>query len=416
MKDDFCVFDIAVIGAGAAGAMAAIHAAALKKKVVLIERNDVIGKKIMLTGNGRCNVTNTAGIEKFMEAFGKQGRFLRTAFWKFSNEDLINFFKSNGLKMKVEEQGRVLPDVGGASSVVNVLEKCLSKNKVTLLRGTRLTDIKKENGLFWLNIPDKKNISAKKVVLATGGVSYKDTGSSGDGFYFAKKLGHSVAALKPALVPLKVKEAWVKDLQGLSLRGARISFFADKKITSGKGEILFTHFGISGPLVLDLSGRIISVLNASREIPLFIDLKPDSDAEQIKNKLLDEFDAAKKAQLKTIMKEILPQRLAFVFLNIVGIAPEKIVNQVGRQDRHKIISLLKALPLTVIGSLEIEKAMVTNGGVSLKEINPRTMESKIIEGLYFAGEIIDTCAKSGGYNLQQAFSTGYLAASMAAGA
>jgi len=414
MKDNCCVFDVAVIGAGAAGAMAAIRAGALKKRTVLIERNDVVGKKIMLTGNRRCNITNTAGAEELIEAFGKQGRFLRTAFWAFSNSDLIKFFKANGLTMKVEERGRVLPSVGGANSVVRVLEGCLTKSKVMLMRGGRLTDINKKNDFFQLSIANKKKISAKKVILATGGVSYKSTGSSGDGFCFAKKLGHSIVPLSPALVPLKVKETWIKHLQGLSLSGVRISFFADRKIISDKGEIIFTHFGISGPLILDLSGRIVLAHKERGEIPLFIDLEPDSSTKQIKDRLLKEFSAARKSQLKNLMKKILPRRLVPVFLNIAGVAPEKVTSRVSRGERHEIISLLKALPLTIIGSLPIEEAMVTNGGVSLKEINPRTMESKVVAGLYFAGEVVDTCAVSGGYNLQQAFSTGYLAGESAA--
>ncbi|MFH1505065.1 MAG: NAD(P)/FAD-dependent oxidoreductase [Candidatus Omnitrophota bacterium] len=414
MESNQDIFDIAVLGAGAAGAMAAIRAAGLSKRTVLIERNNVIGKKIMLTGNGRCNITNTAGIEKFIEAFENQGRFLRTAFWAFSNHDLIKFFEANGIAMKVEEQGRVFPAVGGANSIVKVLGRCLAKNKVTLLRGTRLIDIKKVNGFFQLSMADKTKIKAQKVILATGGASYKNTGSSGDGFCWAKKLGHSVTPLKPALVPLKVKETWIKHLQGLCLSQSCISFFSGKKIVSDKGGIIFTHFGLSGPLILDLSARIVSAFNERGEIPLFIDLEPDSNPEQIKNKLLKEFNAAEKSQLKTIMKKILQQRLVPVFLSIAGVAADKIVSQISRQERHKIISSLKALPLTIIGSLPIEEAMVTNGGVSLKEINPRTMESKIIAGLYFAGEIIDTCAKSGGYNLQQAFSTGYLAGQSAA--
>ncbi|OGW76174.1 MAG: hypothetical protein A2Z72_00680 [Omnitrophica bacterium RBG_13_46_9] len=414
------VYDIAVVGAGAAGSMAAIRAGLHKKNVVLVERNSSIGRKILLTGKERCNLTNIASIDTFIDAFGRQGNFLRSAFSRFFNHDLIDFFDSRGLKMRIERQGRVFPATERACSVVEVLRKSLLENKVKLLFSMRLAGIKDKNGFFQLDMENGDKIYAKKVIFATGGASFRITGSSGDGFNIARKLGHTIVPLKPALVPLKTREPWVKRLQGLSLRNIRVTFSArtglkpgrkdgGKKITSGVGEIVFTHFGVSGPLVLDLSGRIVSMLDECAEVTLLIDLKPALEMERLESRLLREFGENKNAKLKNVMKNLLPHRLIPVFLGIAGIVPEKNANQISRQERRAILVLLKALPLTVVGSLSLEEAMVTNGGISTKEIDPRTMESRILPGLYFAGEIIDGCASSGGYNLQQAFSTGYLA-------
>jgi len=409
------LYDIAVVGGGPAGTMAAIRAGQLKKNVVLIERNDSIGEKILLTGKGRGNITNIAPLDTFIKKFGRQGAFLKSAFFAFFNEDLIDFFKSKGLKLKIERQGRVFPVTDSARSIVEVLKRHLVENKVELLYNMRLLDIKRKDGLFQLHLEGKNRIEAKKVILTTGGASFKITGSTGDGFHIARRLGHTVAPLKPALVPLRTKELWVKELQGLTLKNIRITFeYGRKKIVSDIGELIFTHFGISGPLVLDLSGNVISILEEDKEVYLLIDLKPGLKPEQLENRLLNEFNAKGNTQLKNTMKSFLPHRLIPLFIRLIGLEPERRVNQITRQERRSIISLLKALPLTIIGSLPLEEAMVTNGGISTKEINPRTMESKIIPGLYFAGEIIDVCAPSGGYNLQQAFSTGYLAGEKAA--
>ena len=251
--------------------------------------------------------------------------------------------------------------------------------------------------------------------MATGGVSFKATGSTGEGFRIARKLGHTIRPLMPALVPLKTEEPWVRQLQGLSLKNIRITFvYGKKKIISNIGELLFTHFGVSGPLALDLSGRITALLINNRKINLFIDLKPGLEAEKLRARLLKEFSSRGKTYFKNIMKELLPHKLIPVFIRLSGIDPAKTASQITKHERGVIIRLLKALPLTVTGSLSIECAMVTGGGVSTKEINPRTMESRHVPGLYFAGEIIDGCASSGGYNLQQAFSTGYLAGGSAA--
>jgi predicted Rossmann fold flavoprotein len=429
-------YDIAVIGAGPAGMMAAIRAGQLNKKVVLIEKHDSAGKKILITGKGRCNITNIARIDAFIEKFGKTGQFLRTALSAFSNEDLMEFFKSKGLELKIERQGRVFPATDSARSVINVLEEYLKENKVEIRYKARLKEIKKEGGCFVLacdsireifhsggvntpgveNLPNwNRSITAKKAVLATGGASYRETGSSGEGFEIAKSLSHSIVPLRPALVPLRTKEGWVKELQGLTLKNIRVIFVAGKKkIISEVGEALLTHFGVSGPLILDLSGEIVSLLDEHKEVSLFIDLKPGIKAQDMENKLLKEFKAHGGKQIKNMLSGMLPLRLVPVVIKLAGINADKKVNQIDRTQRRSLAMVLKALPLTVTGALPIEEAMVTCGGISIRQINPRTMESTVCRGLYFAGEIIEGGAPSGGYNLQQAFSTGYLAGESAA--
>ena len=417
---DIC--DVAVVGAGAAGAMAAIRAGELKKNVILIERNALIGRKIFLTGKGRCNLTNTAPVDTFIEKFGRQGPFLRTAFFVFFNQELMDFFKSNGLALKEERQGRVFPEDDRAGSVVKVLEKALSDNNVRIRYDSRLMELKREGGFFRLVLGDNGGIVAKKVILATGGASYKATGSTGDGFRIAKTMGHTFAALKPGLVPLTTKESWVKDLQGLTLKNIRVTFEYEKnlphrqagKIVSEIGELLFTHFGVSGPLVLDLSNEIIELLWDKNQVGMLIDLKPGLTIEQLDNKLLREIETHGSINIKNMLKEMLPLKLAPVFINLLKLDGAKRINQLAQKERQAIISLLKGFKLTISGSLPLEDAMVTLGGIPAKEINPRTMESKLVPGLYFAGEIIDAHAQSGGYNLQQAFSTGYLAGEKAA--
>jgi len=409
------IYDIAVVGGGAAGMMAAVRAGALAKKVVLIERNEALGRKVLVTGKGRCNITNTAPIETFMEKFGKQGKFLRTAFSRFSNEDLMDFFAALGLELKTERQGRVFPKSDKASSVIEVLAKCLSRSNVEVRFGTRITDVHKTGDRFAVTCEGKPEIEARKVILAMGGASYAATGSTGDGFAIARRLGHAIAPLKPGLVPLKTREAWVKGLQGLALENIQVTFvYGKKKIVSGVGELMFTHFGISGPIILDLSDAILSNLAEHKDARLFIDLKPGLTDEQLEKRLLNEFASRGNTQLKNVMKNLLPNRLVDVIMALSGADPEVDGNQVKQKDRAAIKALLKALPLTVTGSLPIEEAMVTGGGVSTGEIDPRSMESRLVPGLYFAGETIDGCAASGGYNLQQAFSTGYLAGECAA--
>lgn len=407
--------DIAVVGAGPAGMMAAIRAAELNKKVTLAERNDSIGKKMLLTGKGRCNITNSAPIDIFIKKFGRGGEFFRTAFTAFSNNDLIDFFKSKGLEMKFERQGRIFPATDKAASILKALSEYLSDNKIETIYGKRLKRISKKKKAFELGFEDGSSLVSDKVILAMGGASYKATGSTGDGFRIAEELGHTIIPLKAWLVPLKAKEPWVKDLQGLSLENIRLVFeYGNKKIVSDIGELIFTHFGVSGPLVLDLSGNIVSILEKHKEIRLLIDLKPGLNIGQLENRLLKEFKAKGNTALSNVMKALLPNRLIEIFVHLLKLNPSIKASQITKNERRSMITLFKALPLTITGSLPIEEAMVTGGGVSTKDINPRTMESRIVPGLYFAGEIIEGAAPSGGYNLQQAFSTGYLAGEKAA--
>ena len=302
-----------------------------------------------------------------------------------------------------------------SSCVTHALAEALKENKVEIRFKTRLRDIKKKNDSFVLDIDSAEPITAKKVILATGGASYRDTGSTGEGFQIVKRLGHAVTPLSGGLVPLKTKEVWVKDLQGLTLKNVRVVFvFGSKKITSGVGELLFTHFGVSGPLILDLSNKIVALFEEYKEINLFIDLKPGKKHEEMEDKLLKEFKEHGGKEIKNILSEWLPFALAPMIMRLTGISNHKRASQIGKDERRALAKILKALPLTVTGALPLEEAMVTCGGVSKNEINPRTMESKLIPGLYFAGEMIEGGASSGGYNLQQAFSTGYLAGECAA--
>ena len=405
------LYDIAVIGAGPAGIMAAIRAGQLKKEVVLFERNNCLSRKILLCGKGRCNVTNIVALPDFLLKFTKiGGHFLRPAFARFFNQELIDFFKAKGLDLKVERQGRVFPATDKASSILEVLKEYLKENKVKVVYNKRLKELRQEDGLFGLSFDDGQQLKAKKVILATGGKSFSFTGSSGDGFAIAAKLGHTIVPLSPGLVPLRVKEPWVKELQGLTLKNIGLSFRSrNKKIVSPVGELLFTHFGISGPLVLDLSSAVLTLLNANKEMLLDIDLKPGLTAQQLEERLLREFRVWGTRNIKNVLKDLLPLSLIRVFVNLLGLDYNKKASQVSKEERRAIVGLLKSFKLHIIGSLPIEEAMVTCGGVCTKEINPKTMESRIAPGLFFAGELIDASASSGGYNLQQAFSTGYLA-------
>lgn len=407
---DIC--DIAVIGGGPAGMMAAISSGKLKKDVCLLERGGSLGRKLLLSGKERCNVTNMAQPDDFMARFGRQGSFLRTAFSRFSNQDLIDFFQAKGLELKVERQGRVFPVTNKASSVLEALKDYLRENKVKILYNIRIAEIKKEKDIFSLSSSGLKSckLSARKVILASGGSSFSSTGSSGDGFTLAGKLGHTIVPLRPGLVPLKVKEPWVQELSGLKLKNIRLVFSgANKSITSDIGELSFAPFGVSGALVLDLSNAVLGLLEEEKEVVLSIDLKPGLSHQQLEVRLLRDFAASGNKKLVDVLKDFLPQQLIGVFVKLLGFDYNKKASQIAKQERVSIIKLLKSFELSIVGSLPLEEAMVIHGGVSVREINPRTMESKIIAGLYFAGEIIDTSAASGGYNLQQAFSTGYLA-------
>ena len=394
----------------------AIRAGELNQKVILLEKKPSLGNKLLLSGKGRCNLTNACDLESFLKRFSKGGEFLRDAFKKFFNQELIDFFEKGGLKLKVERQMRVFPVTDSSSSILNVLISGLTKNNVEFLPKAEVKDIIAEGAkVKEVILIGGKRILCDCVVLATGGVSYTLTGSSGEGLKIAKSLGHHVTDLRPGLVPLETKENYPKRVEGLTLKNIRLTFTNGKKeIVSEIGELLFTGFGISGPLVLTLSGEISDWFGSGKKVFADIDLKPALSEEQLNTRLLREFKLGPKKNLKNILKGFLPLRLVDLSLEILNIEAHKQVSQVTQEERRKLVLFFKSFRLEIKRTLPIEVAMVTRGGVSLKEINPRTMESRIIKGLYFAGEIIDVDADTGGFNLQAAFSTGYLAGESAA--
>ncbi len=407
---------IVIVGAGPAGIMAAIQASRIVSDVILVEKNPVLGKKLLLSGKGRCNLTNASDLDSFLLRFSRNGQFLRDAFRKFFNQDLINFFEKRGLKLKVERQLRVFPISDRASSILNILQNELQKNKVKIFLDAAVKDVlvknKKVEGVL---LVDGKKINAQRVILATGGVSYRFTGSTGFGIDAAGKLGHHIIPLKAGLAPLEIKQRWPKLLEGLTLKNIRLKITDSKKgIVSSIGELVFTRSGISGPLVFSLSAQIGDLLQKSKTVFVEIDLKPALSNEQLDNRLLREFKSAPKKAIKNMLKTLLPQSLISVFLEILKMDQDKIVSYITQDERKKIAHLLKNFRLDIARLGSIEEGMVTRGGVSLKDINPRTMESRIVKGLYFAGEMIDVDADTGGFNLQAAFSTGYLAGESAA--
>ncbi len=407
---------IVVVGAGPAGMMAAIRASQLHQDVTLIEKNPILGKKLLLSGKGRCNLTNLCDLDTFLSRFSRNAQFLRDAFKKFFHPDLINFFEKRGLKLKIERQQRVFPVTDASDSVVMLLKKELEKNKVKILFKTYLKDIVlQENGVKGLMLAGGRFMPAERIILATGGVSYSFTGSTGEGINLAQKLGHRIIPLRPGLVPLETRQHYPKVLEGLTLKNIRLKFSdGQKQIVSEIGELLFTKFGISGPLVLSLSGQIIDWLSQNKHVYVEIDLKPALSKEQLHGRILREFKLNAKKAIKNTFKNLLPQRLVDVFIEISKINPKSKPSQMSKAERENLVSLLKGWRLDITRARPMEEAMITRGGISLKDIDPRTMQSRLIKGLYFAGEMIDVDADTGGFNLQAAFSTGYLAGESAA--
>ncbi len=402
---------VVVAGGGPSGMMAAIQSARGGNSVTLIERNSRLGKKLLLTGKGRCNLTNTCGLDDFLLRFSGNGAFLRDAFKAFFNKELISFFQDSGVKIKVERQKRAFPVSDSSISILNALKDKLHSLKVKLIFNTRVIGIDVEDSkVKSVRLSGGEKLDADKLIIATGGVSYSSTGSCGDGYRLAKKLGHKITPIKPGLVPLTIKQPYIKKLEGLSLKNIQLKFSNSKKnISSDIGEIIFTHTGISGPLVLTLSGRLLDMLEQGKGLVLDIDLKPALNIEKLDARIQRELQATPKKLMCNILKKMLPQRLVSVFLGSVGIDTRLKASQVTREDRRRVVTLFKGLRFDIIGSPGIERAMVTRGGIALKEIYPRTMQSKLIKGLYFCGEILDIDADTGGFNLQAAFSTGYIA-------
>lgn len=391
--------------------MAAISASSGQNEVTLIEKNKHLGRKLLLTGGGRCNLTNVCEPEDLIHHFSKTGSFLRDAFKIFNNNDLVSFFAERGLKTKVEEGGRVFPVTDKASSVLDSLEKELKKLKVKILFGTSVKEIIALKGsVKGVLCEDGAIIEADKVIVACGGLSYAATGSTGDGIQMAEKLGHAVASLRPGLVALTLESAISERLEGVSLNDVKLTFRSDKKkIASEKGDIIFTKNGVSGPITLSSSSKAVDWLMAGRKVSLEIDIMPTLDPQEIEKMLINKISESSTKEIKNILKEFIPARFASLLLELSEILQDKKANQITLKERKNLVILFKGLKFDVSSAVSFEKAQITRGGVSVKEIDSKTMESKKIKGLYFAGEMIDIDGGSGGFNLQAAFSTGHLA-------
>ena len=401
---------IIVIGGGAAGMMAAVQASSRNNQVLLLEKNEKLGKKIYITGKGRCNLTNACDTEELFQHVLRNRKFLYSAFYSFSNWQVMDFFQNHGLAIKTERGERVFPQSDHASDVIQTLQRVLKQQRVQLRLDTEVTELLSDRKkITGVRIKDNSVLDADAVILATGGCSYCSTGSTGDGYGFAKALGHTVTKRQPALVPLEAGEAWVKELQGLSLRNVKASIHKDgKMLYEDFGEMLFTHYGVSGPLMLSAS----SIINDQMEhmpLSLSIDLKPALSKEQLDKRILRDFKENQNRCFKNALQKLLPAKLIPVIIRLSNIEPERKVNEITKQGRQELLELIKAFPLTLTRFRDFNEAIITRGGVSVKEVNPSTMESRLVQGLYFAGEVLDLDALTGGFNLQIAWSTGYLA-------
>ena len=404
---------VVVIGGGAAGLMAAVIAGREGAKVTLLEKMNYVGKKMGITGKGRCNITNACDMSEFIKNTPGNGKFLYGAYERFTNEDLLQLLHDAGLETKVERGGRVFPASDSALDVRNTFMKLMKHYGVDVHLEEPVKKLLVDDGVVTGVVTDKETYHADAVVIATGGKSYPATGSTGDGYILATQVGHKITDIRPSLVPIVTEESWVKDLMGLSLRNVELSVVAKNKVQAKMfGEMMFTHFGITGPIVLSLShtvGKLMRKKNIGT-IGLDINLKPALSPETLDKRLQKDFDLYSKKQLINGMKDLLPSRLIPLIIELAGIDPQKPINQISKEERQQIGYMLQHMPLTVKGLRPVEEAIVTAGGISLKEFNPKTMESKLVKGLYGAGEVLDIDAFTGGYNLQAAFSTGYVAA------
>lgn len=399
---------VIIIGGGPAGMMAAGTAAQKGNLVTIIEKNERFGKKLFITGKGRCNVTNATDPEELIANTPGNPYFLYSAFYTFPSTATISFFENLGVPIKIERGNRAFPKSDKSGDIVRAMERFLKNNGVKIKLNTQAKNIIVENNTVKGVETDKGFLECDSVVVATGGLSYPMTGSTGDGFKFAKKCGHNVTKLYPSLVPLKVKEKWVSQLMGLSLKNVRVSVEVDKKeVYSGFGEMLFTHYGVSGPLVLSASRFINDKIEKKPEI--FIDLKPAMSEKELDNRILRDFNKYSNKDFKNALDDLLPQKLIPVIIKLSGISDVKKVNSITKEERIKLVGIIKSLKFTVTDTTGYNEAVVTRGGINVDEIAPSTMKSKKVKGMLFAGEIIDVDSFTGGFNLQIAFSTGYLA-------
>ena len=406
---------VIVVGGGAAGMFAAIAAAKNGHQVTLYEKNEKLGKKIFITGKGRCNITNAADMEELFDAVVTNSKFLYSSFYGYTNQNLIDFFEDAGVPVKIERGNRVFPISDHSSDVIRALEREMKKVGVKVCLNTEVKSVDAEIAKFnmvVLNVSTAQ--SADACIVATGGLSYRSTGSTGDGFRFAENVGHKVTQCFPSLVPMETKEPWICELQGLSLRNVEAKILDGKKeLYKDFGEMLFTHFGVSGPLIISASSyvgkKFMDKNGQKKELTLEIDLKPALTEEQLDQRVLRDFEENHNRQFKNAITKLFPTKLIPVMLELGGIDPEKKVNSIEKEERKQFVHLIKHFRMTLTGLRDYPEAIITKGGVNVKEIDPGTMESKLVKGLYFAGEVLDLDALTGGFNLQIAWSTGYAA-------
>lgn len=391
--------------------LAGIYAAENGNEVYLLEKNEKLGKKLYITGKGRCNVTNSCAVEELLPAVMTNGKFLYSAFYSYSNQDVMGFFEKAGVPLKTERGNRVFPVSDHSSDIIRALESELRRAGAHIRLHTEVSEVlTKDKKAAGVVLKDGSVVEADAVIVATGGLSYPSTGSTGDGYRFARETGHMVTRLTPSLVPLRTKEDYIPRLQGLSLRNTGLTIKDGKKVLyKDFGEMLFTHFGVSGPMILSASAHIGKVLE-KRELSAFLDLKPALTQEQLDARILREFEKAPNKQFKNVISVLFPSSLTPVMLELGGISPEKAIHEISREERRRFGELVKCFPFTITGMGEFKEAIITRGGVSVRQIHPGTMESKVLPHLYFIGEVLDLDAVTGGFNLQIAWSTAYLAA------
>ena len=406
---------VIVVGGGAAGMFAAIAAAKNGHQVTLYEKNEKLGKKIFITGKGRCNITNAADMEELFDAVVTNSKVLYSSFYGYTNQNVIDFFEDAGVPVKIERGNRVFPISDHSSDVIRALEREMKKVGVKVCLNTEVKSGEAEKGKFnKVVLKDTTTQTADACIVATGGLSYRSTGSTGDGFRFAENVGHKVTQCFPSLVPMETKEPWICELQGLSLRNVEAKILDGKKeLYKDFGEMLFTHFGVSGPLIISASSyvgkKFMDKNGQKKELTLEIDLKPALTEEQLDQRVLRDFEENHNRQFKNAITKLFPTKLIPVMLELGGIDPEKKVNSIEKEERKQFVHLIKHFRMTLTGLRDYPEAIITKGGVNVKEIDPGTMESKLVKGLYFAGEVLDLDALTGGFNLQIAWSTGYAA-------
>lgn len=402
---------VLVIGGGAAGMFAAISAAYNGNEVHIFEKNEKLGKKLFITGKGRCNITNASDMDTLFSSVVTNSKFLYSSFYGYTNQDVIDFFERIGVQTKIERGNRVFPVSDHSSDVIAGLTRELQQLGVEIHLHTAVKRIVGKETFEYIELQNGKRIEGDACIVATGGFSYQTTGSTGDGYKFAKELGHQVTEILPALVPLTIKEWYAKELQGLSLRNVSAAIYdGKKKLYDDFGEMLFTHYGVSGPLMLSASSYIGKKVQ-EKELKLVIDLKPALTMEQLDQRVLRDFEENMNKQFKNAIGKLFPSKLIPIMLELSGIDPDKKVNLISKEERQQFVALIKNFTMTITGLRDFNEAIITKGGIKVKEINPSTMESKLVQGLYFVGEVLDLDALTGGFNLQIAWSTAYAAGS-----